>query len=180
MPVSLLVRTPSLTLSRTLSSLPSPLSCPPPQVLELVVGGELFYKLASQGRFDEETARMYFQQLMGGVEYCHAQVRWFENVLSPLFVLCFSHYSTGGWLLCWEPLLERALTRWLPTNNNGDRGCSTATSSRKTFCSTPMGISRYPTLASRRSTRRAPARRRFSIPPVRGSLSASSSASSSS
>lgn len=56
-------------------------------VSELAMGGELFYKLgylyfkykpilnfaAQEGRFPEEKARMYFQQLIAGVEYCHTQ-----------------------------------------------------------------------------------------------------------
>eukprot|EP00011_Vannellida_sp_DIVA3-517-6-12_P002842 CAMPEP_0114607050 /NCGR_PEP_ID=MMETSP0168-20121206/1872_1 /TAXON_ID=95228 ORGANISM="Vannella sp., Strain DIVA3 517/6/12" /NCGR_SAMPLE_ID=MMETSP0168 /ASSEMBLY_ACC=CAM_ASM_000044 /LENGTH=486 /DNA_ID=CAMNT_0001817923 /DNA_START=114 /DNA_END=1571 /DNA_ORIENTATION=- len=41
-------------------------------VLELVTGGELFWSLVSAGRFDEDTARKYFQQLIDGVEYCHS------------------------------------------------------------------------------------------------------------
>ncbi|ELR17258.1 CBLinteracting protein kinase, putative [Acanthamoeba castellanii str. Neff] len=41
-------------------------------VMELVAGGEVYFKLAHEGRFDENTARRYFQQLMAGVEYCHA------------------------------------------------------------------------------------------------------------
>ena len=55
---------------------------------QLVTGGELFYKLADEGRFDENTARKYFRQLCqgklstngrkksrenAGVEYCHSQ-----------------------------------------------------------------------------------------------------------
>ncbi|KNC48174.1 CAMK/CAMKL/AMPK protein kinase [Thecamonas trahens ATCC 50062] len=41
-------------------------------VLELVTGGELFYKLANEGRFPEDTARHYFQQLINGLAYCHS------------------------------------------------------------------------------------------------------------
>ena len=40
-------------------------------VLELVTGGELFDKIVSQGRFSEDMARFYFNQLVEGVEYCH-------------------------------------------------------------------------------------------------------------
>lgn len=42
-------------------------------VLELVTGGELFDKIVAEGRFNEETARFYFRQLIEGVRYCHSQ-----------------------------------------------------------------------------------------------------------
>jgi serine/threonine protein kinase len=42
-------------------------------VSELATGGELFYKLAHEGKFDESKARYYFQQLISGMEYCHAK-----------------------------------------------------------------------------------------------------------
>lgn len=35
-------------------------------VLELVEGGELFDKIASEGRFTEDKARFYFKQLVEG------------------------------------------------------------------------------------------------------------------
>lgn len=40
-------------------------------VLELVTGGELFDRIVQAKRFDEETARRFFQQLIIGVEFCH-------------------------------------------------------------------------------------------------------------
>ncbi|GAV75016.1 Pkinase domain-containing protein/NAF domain-containing protein [Cephalotus follicularis] len=42
-------------------------------VLEFVTGGELFDKIASKGRLKEEEARMYFQQLINAVDYCHSR-----------------------------------------------------------------------------------------------------------
>ncbi|KAG0501574.1 hypothetical protein HPP92_001646 [Vanilla planifolia] len=42
-------------------------------VLELVTGGELFDKIARQGRFKEDEARKYFQQLINAVDYCHSR-----------------------------------------------------------------------------------------------------------
>ena len=42
-------------------------------VLELITGGELFDKIVAEGRFDENTARYYFRQLIKGVKYCHSQ-----------------------------------------------------------------------------------------------------------
>lgn len=40
-------------------------------VLELVTGGELFDYIVKEGRFSEEKARHYAQQLVEGVDYCH-------------------------------------------------------------------------------------------------------------
>lgn len=40
-------------------------------VLELVTGGELFDKIVAEGRFKDDQARLYFQQLIDGVVYCH-------------------------------------------------------------------------------------------------------------
>eukprot|EP00761_Pharyngomonas_kirbyi_P008524 gb/GECH01008536.1/.p1 GENE.gb/GECH01008536.1/~~gb/GECH01008536.1/.p1 ORF type:complete len:428 (+),score=109.33 gb/GECH01008536.1/:1-1284(+) len=42
-------------------------------ILELVTGGELFDRIVKAKRFDEDTARRYFQQLILGLEYCHSQ-----------------------------------------------------------------------------------------------------------
>ena len=36
-------------------------------------GGELFDRICAKGRFSEEEARYFFQQLIEGVAYCHAQ-----------------------------------------------------------------------------------------------------------
>jgi len=40
-------------------------------VLELVPGGELFDRIVKVKRFDEKTARRFFQQLINGILYCH-------------------------------------------------------------------------------------------------------------
>ncbi|KAK9093340.1 hypothetical protein Syun_028251 [Stephania yunnanensis] len=42
-------------------------------VLEFVTGGELFDKIASNGRLKEDEARNYFQQLINAVDYCHSR-----------------------------------------------------------------------------------------------------------
>jgi serine/threonine protein kinase len=36
-------------------------------------GGELFDRICAKGRFSEEEARYFFNQLIEGVAYCHAQ-----------------------------------------------------------------------------------------------------------
>ncbi|XP_057992052.1 CBL-interacting protein kinase 23-like [Hevea brasiliensis] len=42
-------------------------------VLEFIIGGELFEKIASRGRLKEDEARKYFQQLINAVDYCHSR-----------------------------------------------------------------------------------------------------------
>ncbi|KAK7389753.1 hypothetical protein VNO78_25046 [Psophocarpus tetragonolobus] len=42
-------------------------------VLELINGGELFDKIAKNGRLKEDEARSYFHQLINAVDYCHSR-----------------------------------------------------------------------------------------------------------
>ncbi|CAM8999415.1 unnamed protein product [Rhodiola kirilowii] len=41
-------------------------------VMEYAAGGELFEKICNAGRFTEDEARFFFQQLISGVSYCHS------------------------------------------------------------------------------------------------------------
>ncbi|GKU94677.1 hypothetical protein SLEP1_g8133 [Rubroshorea leprosula] len=41
-------------------------------VMEYASGGELFERICNAGRFSEDEARFFFQQLISGVSYCHA------------------------------------------------------------------------------------------------------------
>ncbi|XP_058728493.1 serine/threonine-protein kinase SAPK1-like [Vicia villosa] len=41
-------------------------------VLEYAAGGELFDRICLAGRFSEDEARYFFQQLISGVSYCHS------------------------------------------------------------------------------------------------------------
>ena len=43
--------------------------------MEYAAGGELFDRIVKAGRFSEDEARYFFQQLISGVEYCHSEVR---------------------------------------------------------------------------------------------------------
>ncbi|KAI0528580.1 hypothetical protein KFK09_001122 [Dendrobium nobile] len=40
-------------------------------VMEYAAGGELFEQICNAGRFSEDEARYFFQQLISGVSYCH-------------------------------------------------------------------------------------------------------------
>lgn len=42
-------------------------------VMELVAGGELYWKVQNEGALQESLARCYFQQLVDGVAYCHSR-----------------------------------------------------------------------------------------------------------
>ncbi|CAE6075727.1 unnamed protein product [Arabidopsis arenosa] len=41
-------------------------------VMEYAAGGELYERICVAGRFSEDEARFFFQQLISGVSYCHA------------------------------------------------------------------------------------------------------------
>lgn len=41
-------------------------------VMEYASGGELFERICNAGRFSEDEARFFFQQLISGVRYCHS------------------------------------------------------------------------------------------------------------
>ncbi|XP_008794879.1 serine/threonine-protein kinase SAPK3-like [Phoenix dactylifera] len=41
-------------------------------VMEYAAGGELFVRICNAGRFSEDEARFFFQQLISGVSYCHS------------------------------------------------------------------------------------------------------------
>ncbi|GMN38419.1 hypothetical protein TIFTF001_007648 [Ficus carica] len=41
-------------------------------MMEYAAGGELFERICNAGRFSEDEARYFFQQLISGVNYCHS------------------------------------------------------------------------------------------------------------
>lgn len=77
-------------------------------VMEYAAGGELFAKICSAGRFSEDEARYFFQQLISGVSYCHSMEIChrdlkLENTLldgspSPRLKICDFGYSKSGLL----------------------------------------------------------------------------------
>jgi serine/threonine protein kinase len=78
---------------------------PPPQVfltpthlgiaMEYVSGGTLFQRITKLGRFREDVARYFFQQLVCGVAWCHRQVRRAARS-GPAHQLSFGGGGGGG------------------------------------------------------------------------------------
>ncbi|KAL4341542.1 hypothetical protein GQ457_08G025870 [Hibiscus cannabinus] len=74
--------------------------------MEYAAGGELFGKICSAGRFSEDEARFFFQQLISGVSYCHSMQIChrdlkLENTLldgspSPRLKICDFGYSKSA------------------------------------------------------------------------------------
>ncbi|KAK9095048.1 hypothetical protein Scep_026517 [Stephania cephalantha] len=77
-------------------------------VMEYAAGGELFDRMCTAGRFSEDEARFFFQQLISGVSYCHSMEIChrdlkLENVLldgnvTPRLKICDFGYSKSGLL----------------------------------------------------------------------------------
>lgn len=75
-------------------------------VMEYAAGGELFERICTAGRFSEDEARFYFQQLISGVSYCHSMQIChrdlkLENTLldgstSPRLKICDFGYSKSS------------------------------------------------------------------------------------
>ncbi|CAA6669777.1 unnamed protein product [Spirodela intermedia] len=77
-------------------------------VMEYAAGGELFQRICNAGRFSEDEARFFFQQLISGVSYCHSMEIChrdlkLENTLldgspAPRLKICDFGYSKSGLL----------------------------------------------------------------------------------
>lgn len=55
--------------------------------MEYAAGGELFDRIVKAGRFSEDEARYFFQQLICGVDYCHQSV---SNTFAGSQVVCWT------------------------------------------------------------------------------------------
>ncbi|KAJ0097590.1 hypothetical protein Patl1_28764 [Pistacia atlantica] len=72
-------------------------------VMEYASGGELFERICNAGRFSEDEARFFFQQLISGVSYCHAmqvchrdlklENTLLDGSLAPRLKICDFGYS---------------------------------------------------------------------------------------
>ena len=60
-------------------------------VMEYAAGGELFDRIVKAGRFSEDEARFFFQQLISGVSYCHSEVRLLDGAAAVPLTTGASH-----------------------------------------------------------------------------------------
>ncbi|KAA8546778.1 hypothetical protein F0562_003207 [Nyssa sinensis] len=75
-------------------------------VMEYAAGGELFERICDSGKFSEDEARFFFQQLISGVNYCHSKQIYhrdlkLENTLldgssAPCLKICDFGYSKSS------------------------------------------------------------------------------------
>ncbi|XP_039002390.1 serine/threonine-protein kinase SAPK3-like isoform X1 [Hibiscus syriacus] len=76
-------------------------------VMEYAAGGELFERICSAGRFSEDEARFFFQQLISGVSYCHSMVSY-ENI-SNLLRFCLMVTSIPHSIVLLQQICHRDL-----------------------------------------------------------------------
>ena len=63
-------------------------------VMEYAAGGELFDRIVKAGRFSEDEARFFFQQLISGVDYCHSEVSCvIKKQLSAQYLVRFCNFT---------------------------------------------------------------------------------------
>jgi serine/threonine-protein kinase SRK2 len=75
-------------------------------VMEYAAGGELFDRISNAGRFSEDEARFFFQQLISGVSYCHTmqvchrdlklENTLLDDSLAPRLKICDFGYSKSS------------------------------------------------------------------------------------
>eukprot|EP00262_Sarcandra_glabra_P022182 TRINITY_DN9712_c0_g6_i1.p1 TRINITY_DN9712_c0_g6~~TRINITY_DN9712_c0_g6_i1.p1 ORF type:complete len:340 (-),score=57.69 TRINITY_DN9712_c0_g6_i1:269-1288(-) len=75
-------------------------------LMEYAAGGELFERICNAGRFSEDEARFFFQQLISGVSYCHSmqichrdlklENTLLDGSLAPRLKICDFGYSKSS------------------------------------------------------------------------------------
>nr|ANB59167.1 serine/threonine protein kinase 2.2 [Zea mays] len=74
--------------------------------MEYAAGGELFERICNAGRFSEDEARFFFQQLISGVSYCHSmqichrdlklENTLLDDSIAPRLKICDFGYSKSS------------------------------------------------------------------------------------
>ena len=63
-------------------------------VMEYASGGELFDRVLTNGRMQEDEARYFFQKLISGVDYCRSKVVTHRDLKSENALIDNSHNNT--------------------------------------------------------------------------------------
>lgn len=89
-------------------------------VMEFVDGGELFEKIASEGRQSEEQAAIYMRQLLEGLECCHREGVCHRDLKPEVSSSCFNLHFTYL-ILTWVYLFwTHSIYQNLLLDSNGD------------------------------------------------------------
>ena len=69
-------------------------------VMEYASGGELFDRVLTNGRMQEDEARYFFQQLISGVDYCHSKGVAHRDLKLENALIDNSHNNTPRLKIC--------------------------------------------------------------------------------
>ena len=69
-------------------------------MMEYASGGELFDRVLTNGRMQEDEARYFFQQLISGVDYCHSKGVAHRDLKLENALIDNSHNNTPRLKIC--------------------------------------------------------------------------------
>ena len=101
-------------------------------VMEYASGGELFDRVLTNGRMQEDEARYFFQQLISGVDYCHSKGVAHRDLKLENALIDNSHNNTPRLKICDFGYSKHSLIDSAPKSAVGDAGVYRARSSQTT------------------------------------------------